>query len=117
MFQAVALNMLIEVEQKEKSKDQEWQMKMALLANDPAHFGPIIFPAPKEAEVPLIDLQPGELTVGGFHPDVTVKYAEVPTPEEVEEILAQFDPSQVLGIDDFTKFAPDERITNGSGHP
>jgi hypothetical protein len=113
MFQVVALHMLLEVEQKEKAKDQEWQMKMALLSNDPGHFGPMIFPTPKEPEEPLLDLQPGELTVGGFHPDVVVKYAEVPTPEEVEEILAQFDPNQVLGIEDFTKFADDERLGNG----
>jgi hypothetical protein len=116
MFQVVALNMYLEVEQREKAKDQEWQMKMALLSFDPAHFGPIVFPAPKEKEEQLLPLQPGELTVGGFHPDVTVKYAEVPTPEEVEEILAQFDPEQVLGVEDF-RFAQDERLTNGRRHP
>jgi hypothetical protein len=113
MFQVTALNMLLEVEQKDKAKDQEWQMKMALLAADPAHFGPVVFPAPKEEEPEYEDLQPGELTVSGFHPDVVVKYATVPTPEEVEEILAQFDPSQVMGVEDF-QYARDERLTNGS---
>jgi hypothetical protein len=110
------LEMYQEVDRGEKSEEREWQVKLALLSADPVQFGPIIFPEPKtEAPQREIELQPGDLTVGGFSPDITVKYKEVPTPEEVEEILAQFDPKQVLGIEDF-QFAKDERVTNGRNH-
>lgn len=87
-------------------------MKMALLANDPARYGPIIFPTPEEPEPEVEELRPGELTVAGFHPDITVKYRDIPSPEEVEKILAEFDPEQVLGVEDF-QFAKPERMNNG----
>ena len=49
----------------------------------------------------------------GFSPEVQVKYAHVPTPEEVEETLAQFPQELVLGLEDI-QFARDPRLaTNG----
>jgi hypothetical protein len=108
------LYLFMELERDEKSEEREWQVKMALLAADPAQFGPIVFPGTKEPEERPMELQPGDLTVGGFSPDITVKYDRIPSPEEVEEILAQFDPNQLLGVDDFSgQFAKDERLTNG----
>jgi hypothetical protein len=110
--------MYLQVERDEKADDREWEVKMALLSADPARYGPVIFPEskPKEEEVVVEELQPGDLTVGGFHPDITVKYANVPTPEEVEEVLAEFPEDLVLGIDDFHQFSRDARLTNGRRH-
>jgi hypothetical protein len=105
--------MYLEVEAKEKSDDQEWQMKMALLANSPSEYGPVIFKAPPEE--PVQELRKDELTSEGFSPDVTVKYAHVPTPQEVEETLAMFPAEMVLGLDDL-KFAKDPRLANGRSH-
>ena len=113
-FQVSALDMYLQVEHTEKAEDKEWQVKMALLSADPVRFGPIIFPASKEEpdEKAIEELQPGDLTVGGFNSDITVKYKRIPTPEEVEEILAGFPQEMTLGVDDF-QFARDERLTNG----
>ena len=95
----------------EKAADQEWQMKMALLANNPAEYGPVIFETSPEA--PVQELRKDELTMEGFSPEVQVKYAHVPTPEEVEETLAQLPQELVLGLEDI-QFARDPRLaTNG----
>lgn len=109
--------MYLQVEQDEKVDDREWQVKMALLSADPAHYGPAIFPEAKpKQEVDVVEeLQPGDLTVGGFNPDIKVRYKQLPTPEEVEEVLAEFPEDLVLGIDDF-QFSRDERLTNGRRH-
>lgn len=115
MFQVMALHMYLEVGQKERADDREWQVKMALLTNNPAQYGPIVFPESKETEEQVEELRPGELTVSGFHPDVKVKYRDLPTPEEAEEILAQFDPEQVFGVEDFQVAKQFERMTNGRG--
>jgi hypothetical protein len=112
LFQVRALEMYLETEYAEKSEEREWQVKLAMLTADPAKYGPIVFPAPKKAEERPMELQPGDLTVGGFSPDITVKYETVPTPEEVEEILAEINPEQVLGVEDF-QFANGKGLTNG----
>jgi hypothetical protein len=106
--------MYLQVEHLEKAEDKEWQVKMALLSADPVRFGPIIFPASQTApdEEVIEELQPGDLTVGGFNPDITVKYKHVPTPEEVEKILSEFPQDMMLGVEDF-QFAKDERLANG----
>jgi hypothetical protein len=108
------LDMYLEVEQADKADDREWQVKMALLSADPVRFGPIIFPTGKKEpdEVVVEELQPGDLTVSGFHPDITVRYKEVPTLEEVEQTLASIPQDLLLGVEDF-QFARDERLANG----
>jgi hypothetical protein len=113
-FQVRALDMYLEVEQADKADDREWQVKMALLSADPVRFGPIIFPSGKQEpdEDVVEELQPGDLTVSGFHPDITVRYKEVPSLEEVEEILSEFPQDLMLGAEDF-QFAQDERLANG----
>jgi hypothetical protein len=112
--------MYLTVEQQEKAEEREWQVKMAFLTSDPDRFGPVVFPTKEkvedEDEIVIEELQPGDLTAGGFHPDIKVKYKNVPTQQEVEETLAQFPQEQVLGLEDFRKFAPDERLANGSAH-
>jgi len=95
----------------EKADDREWDTKMALLANDPPEYGPVIFKEPSNDE-PIQELRRDELTVEGFSPDVTVKYAHVPTIQEVEETLAMFPREMVLGVEDL-KFAQDPRLANG----
>jgi hypothetical protein len=104
--------MYLETERAERSEEREWQVKLAMLTADPVRFGPIVFPQAKEPEERPIELQPGDLTVGGFSPDIVVKYETVPTPQEVEEVLAQFDPNQVLGTEDF-QLANGKGLTNG----
>ncbi len=109
----VALDLYLEIVAKEKADDREWEMKMALLANNAPEYGPIIFKTPSTAE-PLQELRKDELTSEGFSPDVQVKYAHVPTPQEVEETLAMFPKEMVLGLDDL-KFARDPRLArNGN---
>lgn len=112
--------MYLEVEQAERSDDREWQMKMALLGADPDRFGPVIFPVPKakvpKDEIVMEELQPGDITSEGFHPDITVRYKKTPTAQEVDEILAQFPQEQLLGLEDFKRFGPDERLANGQRH-
>jgi hypothetical protein len=104
--------MYLEVERAEKADAREWQVKIALLTADPAHFGPIVFPTQDDREPDLVELQPGDLTVSGFHPDITVRYRDVPTPEEVEQTLASIPQDLLLGVEDF-QFARDERLANG----
>jgi hypothetical protein len=104
--------MYLAVVAQEKADDQEWTMKMALLANNPAEFGPVIFKIPPEE--PVQELRKDELTMEGFSPEVQVKYTHVPTLQEVEETLAMFPRELVLGIEDI-KFARDPRLA-GNGH-